>query len=224
MKLKSLIEEKGIEIRVYADKEQQAYITEEREGLHSLLSPAMAIEKEFLHELNKPVRLFLSGTAGEGVQSAAEMFIRAGMRCGLHVTKKGSYPVTVGVGFSAAHLILSPDTINYTGAPRPDVVLVMSEDGLKFAKKQIDNMDEDAMLIIDSTLEVPETKARVVAHHFREHVGGRNAMIMAMFEYLRQSNIIPKEALNKQFMGSRIAANEKLLRQLQEEFGLSVDG
>jgi hypothetical protein len=146
------------------------------------------------------------------------------MRCGLHVTKKGSYPVTVGVGFSAAHLILSPDTINYTGAPRPDVVLVMSEDGLKFAKKQIDNMDEDAMLIIDSTLEVPETKARVVAHHFREHVGGRNAMIMAMFEYLRQSNIIPKEALNKQFMGSRIAANEKLLRQLQEEFGLSVDG
>ena len=221
MKLKTLIKEAGIEIRVYADKEQKAFETQEREGLPSLFDPKLEIEKEFSHKLDKDVRIFLSGTAGEGVQSAAEMLIRAGMRCGLHGTKKGSYPVTVGVGFSASHLILSPQSILYTGAPKPDVIMVTSEDGLKFAQKLIDNAGEEVLLIIDSTLEMPDTKARIITHHFREHFGGRNAMITAMFEYLRQADVIPTEALEKQFMGSKMAANEKLVRLIGEEFGFS---
>lgn len=218
MKLKSLIEEKGIEIKVYADEAQGAYKTNEREGLASLFSPALEIEEEFTHKLNKPVRLFLSGTAGEGVQSAASIFSKAGMRCGLEVTKKGSYPVTVGVGFSASNLILSPENILYTGAPKPDVILVTSEDGLKFAKKFIDNVGEESILIIDGTLEVPETKAKVITHNFRDHFGGRNACIVGLYEYLRQTNIIPMDALHKQFLSSKMGANEKLRGLIEEEF------
>jgi Pyruvate/2-oxoacid:ferredoxin oxidoreductase gamma subunit len=218
MKLSKLIEEAGIETKVYIDREARAYKTKIREGLPGLLSPALTIETEFPHTLDKPVRLFLSGTAGEGVQSAAEMFIRAGMRCGLQVTKKGSYPVTVGVGFSASPIILSPEPIMYTGAPEPDVVIVTSEDGLKFAQKLIDNMQEDKLLIIDSTLGVPETKAKVIVHHFRESAGGRNAMIMALFEYLKQHRIIPLEALMKQFLSSKISANIKLKTLIEETF------
>ena len=218
MKLSKLIEDAGLETKVYVDREVKAYETKIREGLPGLLSPALTIESEFSHTLNKPVRLFLSGTAGEGVQSAAEMFIRAGMRCGLQVTKKGSYPVTVGVGFSASPIILSPEPIMYTGAPEPDVIVVTSEDGLKFAQKLIDNMQEDKLLIIDSTLGVPETKAKVIMHHFRESAGGRNAMIMALFEYLKQYSIIPMEALMKQFMSSKISANVKLKTLIEETF------
>ncbi|MCK4569497.1 MAG: 2-oxoacid:acceptor oxidoreductase family protein [Bacteroidales bacterium] len=220
IKLKTLIEEAGIEIKVYADNEPKAFETQERNDLPSLFSPSLEIKEEFTHRLDKPVRLFLSGTAGEGVQSAAEMFIRAGMRCGLQGTKKGSYPVTVGVGFSASNLILSPEPIFYTGAPRPDVILVTSEDGIKFARKLIDNAGEEALLIIDSTLETPKTRARVVSHHFREHFGGRNAMITALFEYLRQSNIISMDALKKQFMDSKMAANTKLKALIEETFGI----
>ncbi len=218
MKLSKLIEDAGLETKVYVDREVKAYETKIREGLPGLLSPALTIESEFPHTLNKPMRLFLSGTAGEGVQSAAEMFIRAGMRCGLQVTKKGSYPVTVGVGFSASPIILSPEPIMYTGAPEPDVIVVTSEDGLKFAQKLIDNMQEDKLLIIDSTLGVPETKAKVIMHHFRESAGGRNAMIMALFEYLKQYSIIPMEALMKQFMSSKISANTKLKTLIEETF------
>ena len=220
MKLKALIEESGIEIKVYADREPRAYKTMDKKETKSLLGPQLAIAKEFEADLKGPVRIFLSGTAGEGVQSTAEMFIRAGMRCGLHGTRKGSYPVTVGVGFSAANLILSPEEILYTGAPHPDLIVVTSDEGLKFAQKLIDNATEDTWLLIDSSLDQPDTQARVIANNFREQVGGRNAMIMSMFEYVRQSGTIPMEALSKEFMGSKIALNERLRGQIEEAFGL----
>jgi 2-oxoglutarate ferredoxin oxidoreductase subunit beta len=222
MKLKALIEEAGIEIKVYTDNEPKVYKTNEKENALTLFDPKLEIEKEFTPRLVRPVRLFLSGTAGEGVQSGASLFVKAGMRCGLQVTKKGSYPVTVGVGFSAANLILSPEPILYTGAPRPDVIIVTSEDGLKFAQNLIDNAIEDTLLIIDNTLEKPVTKARMVRHHFREHFGGRNAILTALYEYVRQSEIIPMEALHKQFMASHMASNEKLVLLIEEEFGSFV--
>lgn len=219
MKLKKLIEESGIEIKVYTDNKPEIYKTPEKNETPTLLSPSLAIEKEFDHSLDRPVRLFLSGTAGEGVQSAAEMFIRAGMRCGLHGTKKGSYPVTVGVGFSASNLILSPEPIYYTGAPHPDVIIVTSEDGLKFAMNYVLNADENTILMADDSLQIPDTRARVFRKNFREHVGGRNAMVMAMFEYLQKSEIIPFEALQKQFSIGKIGQNEKLRKQIDELYG-----
>jgi len=219
MKLKSLIQEAGIEIKVYTDNEPKVYQTNEKDA-PSLLTSKLEIKKEFTPALVKPVRIFLSGTAGEGVQSGASLFVKAGMRCGLNVTKKGSYPVTVGVGFSASNIILSPEPILYTGAPRPDVIIVTSEDGLKFAQKLIDNAIEDTLLIIDDILETPDTKARIVHHHLREHFGGRNAILVGLYEYIRQSEIIPMEALHKQFLGSHMAASEKLVRLIEEEFGL----
>ncbi len=218
MKLKALIEEAGIEIKVYTDNEPKVYQTNEKENAPTLFDPKLEIEKEFTPRLVRPVRLFLSGTAGEGVQSGASLFVKAGMRCGLEVTKKGSYPVTVGVGFSAANLILSAEPILYTGAPRPDVIIVTSEDGLKFAHKLINKATEETLLIIDSTLELPDTKAKVIVHHFREHFGGRNAILTALYEYVRQSEIIPMEALHKQFMGSHMATSEKLVKLIEEEF------
>ncbi len=216
LKLRSLIDEAGIDIKVYADKQPEVYKTNYKEITKSLITEELEITQEYNSTLDKPVRIFLSGTAGEGVQSAAAMLIRAGMRCGLHGTKKGSYPVTVGVGFSAAHLILSPETIYYTGAPNPDVIIVTSEDGLKFAAGRIQNAGENDTLIIDSSLEVPYTKAKVISKNFREHVGGRNAMTMSIFEYLKQSEIIPFEALKKQFSQGKIGQNEKLRNQIEE--------
>ncbi len=218
MKLKALIEEAGIEIKVYADKEVPAYRTTEHDAMPSLLSEGLVIEKEFETKLDRPVRLFLSGSAGEGVQSAASMFIKAGMRCGLHVTKKGSYPVTVGVGFSASNLILSPEPILYTGAPHPDVIAVTSADGLKFAKKFIDTATEDTLLIIDSSLELPETRAKTIEHHFREHFGARNAMVAVLYEYIRQSGILPMEGLHTQFLSGHLSKSDKLKQQIAETF------
>ncbi len=210
MKLNKLIEEAGLETKVYVDKEPRTYQTPMNEGTPSLFTEKQNIEKKYSSNLDQDIRIFLSGSAGEGIQAAAELFIRAGMKSGLQVTKKGSYPVTVGVGFSASHLILSPHEILYTGAPEPDVVIVTSKDGLAFACKRILGLQEDKLLMTDSSLEVPDTKARVVRMPFREHAGARNAMMFALFYYLKEKQFMPMEALLDVFNNSKLSGNKKL--------------
>lgn len=210
MKLSKLIEDAGLETKVYVDKEPRTYKTPDKNGISSLFSEKLNIKITHHSELDRDIRIFLSGTAGEGIQAAAELFIRAGMKSGLRVTKKGSYPVTVGVGFSASHLILSPDEILYTGAPEPDVVIVTSEDGLAFAQKYISGLDEEKLLLIDSSLKTPETKARVISQPFREQAGGRNAMMFALFRYLNENPFMPMEALLEVFNNSKLSENKKL--------------
>ncbi|MDZ7742078.1 MAG: thiamine pyrophosphate-dependent enzyme [Bacteroidota bacterium] len=218
LKLKQLMEDAGIESKIYADNDPRAYQTENKPETPSLLQDRLNIEKKYDSLLEKPVRIFLSGSAGEGVQSAAELFIKAGMKSGLQVTKKGSYPVTVGVGFSASHLILSPDEILYSGAPQPDVMIVTSEDGLKFASKQITSMDEDKLLFIDDSMETPKTKAKVISMPFREEAGARNAMIFALFLYLQKEEFMPMEALKEVFGESKISGNKKLWELIENNF------
>ncbi len=210
MKLNKLIENAGLETKVYVDKEKRVYQIPIKEKTPSLFNEKQNIKKEYSSELDRDIRIFLSGSAGEGIQAAAELFIRAGMKSGLQVTKKGSYPVTVGVGFSASHLILSPNEILYTGAPEPDVVIVTSEDGLAFARKQIASLQEDKLLMIDSSLEAPETKAPIIEMPFREQAGGRNAMMFALFNYLKENNFMPMKALLDVFNSSKLSGNKKL--------------
>ena len=218
MKLNKLIEEAGLETKVYTDKEPRAYQTPMREETPALFTEKHNIEKEYHSDLDRDIRIFLSGSAGEGIQAAAELFIRAGMKSGLQVTKKGSYPVTVGVGFSATHLILSPNEILYTGAPEPDVVIVTSADGLAFARKRIAGLQEDKMLMIDSSLEAPETKAKVLSMPFREKAGARNAMMFAMFHYLKEKEFMPMKALLDVFNNSKLSGNKKLKGLVEENF------
>ncbi len=218
LKLKQLMEDAGIESKIYADKEPRAYQTDNKPETPSLLQDRLNIEKKYDSQLEKPVRIFLSGSAGEGVQSAAELFIKAGMKSGLQVTKKGSYPVTVGVGFSASHLILSPEEILYSGAPQPDVMIVTSEDGLKFASKQIASLDEDKLLFIDDSLQTPKTKARMISMPFREEAGTRNAMIFALFHYLKMEEFMPMEALKEVFGESKISGNKKLAELIDKSY------
>ncbi|WP_372638801.1 thiamine pyrophosphate-dependent enzyme, partial [Fodinibius sp.] len=219
MKLSKLIEEAGMETKVYIDREPETFVTRDRHDVKSLMGDSLSIDDKYRHKLSKAVRIFLSGSAGEGVQSAAELFIRAGMRSGLQVTRKGSYPVTVGVGFSAAHLILSPEEILYTGAPGPDVAIITSRDGLDFARKMVAGLDNESMVLIDSSLEEPATNAQIISFPFREKAGSRNAMIMALFHYLKSSDFMPLEALLEVFDSSKISSNLKLKTLIGEIFG-----
>jgi hypothetical protein len=86
-------------------------------------------EAAFRHGLNMPVQIVLGGSAGGGVQSAANIFTQAAVRSGLHFSLKSDYPVTVGKGHSTCEIILSPQPILFSGISRPDLAIVCSEDG-----------------------------------------------------------------------------------------------
>lgn len=179
-----------------------AWVPEAREDTESLLETVPVPERSFRHGLDGKLSMIIAGSAGEGVQSTAEILALAGIGCGLHVTKKGSYPVTVGVGFSLAEVIFSTDEILYTGIPRVGAALVTSEDGLEKARPRLAGMDSGTVCI-DSSLPVPVTGATPEHHDYRSPLGARSASLLSAAHFVKRSGFIPMEALMEQISKSR---------------------
>ncbi len=187
-----------------ADYEPGVWIGRERDVLRprpegtgsSLLSEdrLCRTEVEFTSPLTGRLALVLGGSAGEGAQRAAELFARAAMASGLHATKKGSYPVTVGVGFSTAELIVSRQPIEYHGITTPDAALITSGAGLAHNLVRIGAMTGGDVWL-DESLSVPETGAEVHVRDFRRVAGPRNAALCALLTFVGQTGVFPVEAM-----------------------------
>ncbi len=214
-RLDAIVKEAGLEIGIFTNPPKPAGVAPRREQLPSLLDAEAPVPVRHTSGLSTRFSLLLSGSAGEGVQSAAEFLARAAMACGLSVTKKGSYPVTVGVGFSTSEVILSPKTIRFTGIPTPDAVLATSTDGLGKVRPVIEAM-EGGQVYLDASLEAPPTRANVVAKDYRGAAGARNAALLALLHFLKAHPVIPVEALVDEVKASRMGAKldmEKLLAE-----------
>ncbi len=191
-KLADIATEAGKEMGEWK-RDRDAFSLQQGKKTTNLFAGFSGIEKSFDHTLSGLWSVILSGSAGEGVQLAASLLSKAAMRSGLSVTQKGSYPVTVGVGFSTAELNLSPDNIQFHGISVPTVAIISSQDGLNHNRQRIEKM-KDGLLFIDSSLEVPPTKARVISHDFR-CIGSRNASIYAVLLFAVTTKAIPAEAI-----------------------------
>jgi Pyruvate/2-oxoacid:ferredoxin oxidoreductase gamma subunit len=165
----------------------------------------------FEAKLEDRIAVVLSGSAGEGVQSAAELLAEAAILSGLKTTKKGDYPITVGTGFSLAEVILSERRIEYTGIQRPDVIIVTSDDGLARVKGLLAS-NESALVVADSSLPM-EARENLVARDFRGAAGRKGACLAAIASWLARSGVIPLDALREATKKSKHA--ESLLKSIQ---------
>lgn len=216
-KLYELTEKAGL-LPILLENNKAPHISAEKVDGESLFTPVKEVKAEFSHNLDGRISLILAGSAGEGVQSAAELLAVAAMSCGLSVTKKGSYPVTVGVGFSLAELIISTDKIDYTGISKINAALVTSVDGLKKGLSKIENMT-DGTLYLDSSLEAPETATKVEINNYRKPMGPRSASLLQAANFVKETGFIPMEAFYKALAASRISKaipREKLEKALKE--------
>lgn len=214
MKLSKLVEDAGWNVRVFADGKGPSFKPPVNLEPKSLLSEKLEVQPKYASSIQKPVSIMISGSAGEGVQSAAEFLAKAAMVSGLNSTKKGSYPVTVGVGFSASEVIVSPNPILYTGSPIPDVLIITSSDGLGYARAAASRM-KAGVLYIDDSLDVPETGARVEKVPFRERVGAKNSAMYAMFYVVFHEKLYPVDALKDVFLSNKIAEKINIETLLQ---------
>lgn len=123
--------------------------------------------------------ILLAGSAGEGVQSGADAFVMAAMSCGLESTKKGNYPVTVGTGFSAAEIILSPDPIEFTGIRGIDWAVASSDDGISYLARKLDSL-AGGEILADSGIAVPGNDARLRTADFRGAVSRKDANLLML--------------------------------------------
>jgi len=193
-KLSEIVESAGKEIGEW-ENEGTAFTQQQGEKTDNLLDKVPDVPQEYTHSLDKPRAMVLSGSAGEGVQLAANLLAKAAMTAGLHVTQKGSYPVTVGVGFSTAEVNISPENIDFHGISVPDFAIITSLDGLNHNRQRITQMQK-GILFIDSGLELPETGATIIQRDFRS-VGARNAAIFAILYFAGETGIITEEAILK---------------------------
>ncbi len=201
-KLAEMTQAKGLDPVLLRNDEARPFIPVERGDTPSLLNDVPVPEREFQSSLKGKVSIIIAGSAGEGVQSTAELLALAAISSGLHVTKKGSYPVTVGVGFSLAEVIISTGEIDYTGITKVDAALVTSAEGRDKAKPRLSAMKSGA-IYIDSALAVPDSGAEAVVRDYRAPLGARSASLLCAAHYLKRSGIMPVQALLGALASSR---------------------
>ncbi len=189
----------------------------------SLFDSIPHVTAKTLDESNLPVslggkqtqmKIIIAGSAGEGIQSAAELLTFAAMKSGLKSTKKGEYPITVGTGFSVAEVILSTEEIHYTGIESPDVLIITSDDGLEKTKA---NISDNTYLITDDSLDISGclTGKKAIAKNFRKISGRKGAALTAIAFWLQQSKLFPLETLKTVARTSKHA--DKIMPALEND-------
>jgi pyruvate/2-oxoacid:ferredoxin oxidoreductase beta subunit len=157
----------------------------------SLFDRLGKIESNFDSAIQDKVGIVLAGSAGGGVQSAAMLLAKAGVKSGLHATMKGEYPVTVGTGFSVAEVILSRNVINYTGLEKPDAILIVSEDGWNKTRNKI---TEEMYVLADDKIDVSAFQ-KVKTFPFVLNAGKRGAALTALSRWITDTNLIERGAM-----------------------------
>ena len=76
----------------------------------------------------------------------------------------------------------------------PDVLIITSADGAGYARGLAAKMSS-GLLLLDDSLETPETGAEVIRVPFREKVGAREAALYSMLWFLNHRKLFPVEAM-----------------------------
>ncbi len=90
--------------------------------------------------LDRAVNIMVAGSAGGKVRSAARMIAEAAIRSDLYAAQRDDYPITVKTGHSVSQIVLSPRAIDFLGMDRPDVIVVLSEEGRRKASRYLPEM------------------------------------------------------------------------------------
>lgn len=209
LRIADMEEKLGLPLEKHVNQNPGTADTLPRSDVRSLLDSLRPIPVLFGHKLEAPLTIMLAGSAGEGVQSAADIFVTAAISCGLEATKKGSYPVTVGVGFSAAIITLSPEPIEFTGVRKIDWALASSGDGMGFLAKQIEGMSGGTVLA-DACTAAPKTRAAVRSADFRGAVSPKEVNLLMLFTLLELSGIFAPQAFSRAIGETKIGAKTDL--------------
>ena len=162
--------------------------------------------------------ILLAGSAGMKVISAAANLGLAAIRCGMWVSQKDDYPITVQSGHSLSALKISKRKIDDLGVENYDAALCLSEEGLKEGRAAIEALPDTAWLVLQKGLEI-RTKAQVVACDFKDaslKLSQANRMAAATGLLARLTGVPPLEALERtvtEIPNSKVA--EEVAKALQ---------
>ncbi len=165
------------------------------------------ISIRFKHRIDHQTGIIFAGSAGQKIKSTTTLLGQAAIACGLHVTQKDDYPITVMTGHSLAEFILSPQHIDYTGIDEPAVVVAISMDGVKQAGKCITTLPVSSVIYAEESLDLPASKAQIRRFAFistAKRIGPHSLAALAIGTVLQDTGMFPLEAFT-----SAIRNNQK---------------
>jgi len=101
-------------------------------------------------------------------------------------------------GHSVSEVILSPHRIHYAGIGQPDIMVVLTADGLKTVRSQVARLASETRLYWNAALGEAETKARRIVLDFTTagvRVTRENMAMLAVAAMLRREGLYPLAAL-----------------------------
>jgi Pyruvate/2-oxoacid:ferredoxin oxidoreductase gamma subunit len=125
------------------------------------------IEKIFKPPAKERREVVLLGAAGERVITAGTVLAHAAILAGMHVTQKNDYNITIMRGPSVTEIVISPEPITYTGVEEPDVVVGLSEEGVKRGWDLFEKIRPAGRVILATGVEVPTTAAHILEVDFK---------------------------------------------------------
>lgn len=165
--------------------------------------PSQKIIPKYANNLTGKVRIVLAGSAGQKIRSAASIFSRAAILSGLYAAQKDDYPITIMTGYSISEIILHRNPILYTGIETPDLVIILSGDGLNRIKDRLKFIKNGTMIFIDDTLgdqlnlEFRDNIYRIPVKDWVEakEVGKKNLALFALGYLLNKTQLFPIDAV-----------------------------
>jgi pyruvate/2-oxoacid:ferredoxin oxidoreductase beta subunit len=153
--------------------------------------PALSVT--YRSTLDRPVSVVVAGTAGEHVQTAAQVLCTAAVMADLDCTQKNDNPVTVGSGFSLSEVILSPFAISFTGIAWPDAIIITSAEGLAEVRRRslLGALAPGGIVLADERLSV----RGAISLPLRTFAGPQDAALAGIAAWLTRTRIFPLEAL-----------------------------
>lgn len=207
-------------IGVVTENERSEYVDSYFDIAGSMAATSPPLEIEHQHE--PPHRLkqeiLILGSAGQRIITAGELLCLAAMSGGLQVTQKNDYDITVLKGPSVSEIILWPNEVGYSGIEKPDVVLVLSADGIKRRQQVFGHMDETGLVICAVGLELPECKAEIIHVDFKQKkISSIDYGLAALTLLAREEKAITPEMLDTALLKKFSAEIYELAVQTQKK-------
>jgi Pyruvate/2-oxoacid:ferredoxin oxidoreductase gamma subunit len=157
-----------------------------------------SIEAKYQSALTHPRRIVLAGAAGGKVKSTASALAIGGMLSGLWATQRDDYPTTVMSGYSVSEIILSREEIFYLGIERPDILAVLSPEGLSQVPRQLRAMNEaQTVYVVPELADQIQTRARKIVFNFRRAPGKKSLALAATAAIICHANLYPIDAFRE---------------------------
>jgi len=150
--------------------------------------------------LDRPTAVVVAGSAGGRVRSAARLLGEAAIRAGLWAVQRDDYPVTVQTGHSIAQLVLSPEEMPLVTVRAPDVLVLLTAEGLRKAKGMLAAMGPDATVVTTPEFASVETAARVVVLDpvsGGARIGKSDLALVMLAGMVERLHLVPLEALRE---------------------------